>query len=119
MGQWYMGRSEKFFDNAKEFRPERWLEPNIESASGKRTDEILKPFSLGPRNCVGKLYVHYLIGKNSSQQITVIRLALAEARLVIAKLLWHFDIELDGDHSTWVQDARFYVSIRSTRALFG
>ena len=27
-----------------------------------------------------------------------------------AKLLWHFDIELDGDHETWVEDARFYVS---------
>jgi hypothetical protein len=38
------------------------------------------------------------------------RLALAEARLVTAKLLWHFDMELDGDHSSWVQDARFYVS---------
>lgn len=41
------------------------------------------------------------------------RLALAEARLVTAKLLWHFDIELDGDHSTWVEDARFYVSFIS------
>jgi cytochrome P450 len=54
-------------------------------------DETLRPFSLGPRNCVGKL------------------LALAEARLVTAKLLWHFDIELDGPHDTWVEDAR-YVS---------
>jgi hypothetical protein len=38
-------------------------------------------------------------------------LALAEARLVTAKLLWHFDMELNGDHSNWVQDARFYVSL--------
>jgi hypothetical protein len=36
-------------------------------------------------------------------------MALLEARLVIAKLLWHFDMELDGDHETWVDDARFYV----------
>jgi hypothetical protein len=54
-----------------------------------------------------------------SNKITVNRLALAEARLVIAKLLWRFDIELEGDHSTWVQDARFYVSIRSTFAWSG
>jgi hypothetical protein len=53
----------------------------------------------------------------ASNKITVNRLALAEARLVIAKLLWRFDIELEGDHSTWVQDARFYVSIRSACAL--
>ena len=37
-------------------------------------------------------------------------MALAEARLVIAKLLWHFDIELHGDHANWVEQARFYVS---------
>jgi hypothetical protein len=34
------------------------------------------------------------------------RLALAEARLVTAKLIWNFDLELEGDHSNWVDDAR-------------
>lgn len=63
--------------------------------AGLTVDEILKPFSLGPRNCIGKL------------------LAQAEAKLVLAKLLWHFDVELDGDHATWVDDARFYVCIHS------
>jgi hypothetical protein len=38
------------------------------------------------------------------------RLAIAEARLVIAKLLWKFDIELDGPQEDWVKGARFYVS---------
>ncbi|KXT05512.1 hypothetical protein AC578_3736 [Pseudocercospora eumusae] len=91
MGQWYMGRSEELFDNPKEFRPERWLHSEVQKASNRHVDEILKPFSMGPRNCIGKL------------------LALAEARLVTAKLLWHFDMELDGDHATWVDDARFYI----------
>jgi len=36
-------------------------------------------------------------------------LALAEARLILAKLIWNFDFELDGDHESWVDDARFYV----------
>ncbi|KIW69909.1 hypothetical protein PV04_02226 [Phialophora macrospora] len=92
MGQWHMGRSDRFFDSPMEFRPERWLdELGTEGPAGLRNDEILKPFSLGPRNCIGK------------------QVALTEARLVIAKLVWHFDMALDGDHSTWVQDARFYV----------
>ena len=94
MGQWYMGRSEKFFSNAKEFKPERWLAENIKEIAGPAgltTDEILKPFSMGPRNCIGKL------------------LALAEARLVTAKLLWHFDVELVGEHDGWVEGARFYI----------
>ncbi|CAK3994067.1 Averantin hydroxylase [Lecanosticta acicola] len=101
MGQWFMGRSDRFFDNAKEFRPERWTDAQVQSVSGKRGDEILRPFSLGPRNCIGKL------------------LALAEARLVTAKLIWHFDPELDGDHSTWVEDARFYyiITTRTTRSI--
>ena len=60
MGQWYMGRSEEFFDKAGEFRPERWLgtqSEKTESSGQPRVDEILRPFSLGPRNCLGKLYV--------------------------------------------------------------
>lgn len=41
-------------------------------------------------------------------------LALAEARLILAKLIWNFDFELDGDHESWVDDARFYVRSIST-----
>lgn len=37
-------------------------------------------------------------------------MALSEARLILAKMLWHFDMELDGEHPTWVEDARFFVS---------
>jgi cytochrome P450 len=96
MAQWYMGRSDKFFNNPQEFKPERWLDSSNDKdrvgPTGQTPDEVLKSFSLGPRNCIGK------------------PLALTEARLVMAKLLWHFDIELDGPHDTWVQDARFYVS---------
>ena len=93
MGQWYMGRSGRFFQDPKEFRPERWLdEIDAKGPAGLTADDVLRPFSLGPRNCIGKL------------------LALAEAKLVTAKLMWHFDMELDGAHDTWVEDARFYVS---------
>ncbi|KAK4494178.1 hypothetical protein PRZ48_014476 [Zasmidium cellare] len=91
MGQWYMGRSERLFDKPKEFRPERWLDHEASKVPGRQVDEVLKPFSLGPRNCIGKL------------------LATAEIRLVTAKLLWHFDMELDGEQANWVEDARFYV----------
>lgn len=92
MGQWYMGRSANFFDSPEEFRPERWLDEDGSEGASNAIEGILRPFSLGPRNCLGK------------------SLALAEARLVIAKLLWHFDMELDGEHADWVKDARFYVS---------
>lgn len=47
MGQWGMGRSEHLFDDAKEFRPERWLDLEVQKVSGRRVDDILKPFSMG------------------------------------------------------------------------
>lgn len=62
MGQWFMGRSDRFFEDASEFRPERWLDDddddensNTTTPCGKRIEDILKPFSMGPRNCVGKV----------------------------------------------------------------
>jgi cytochrome P450 len=98
MGQWYMGRSATHFDNPRDFIPERWFQPGADatqSGSGLRVDEILRPFSLGPRNCIGKI------------------LALAEVKLVLAKLLWSFDLELAGGlqaQDDWVEGARFFVS---------
>lgn len=98
MAQWYMGRSGEFFKDPLEFKPERWLASSSDQdrvgPNGMTPDEVLRSFSLGPRNCIGK------------------PLALTEARLVTAKLLWHFDLELDGPHDSWIQDARFYVSVR-------
>jgi hypothetical protein len=44
-------------------------------------------------------------------------LAVAEARLLTAKLLWKFDMELDGAHDDWVEEARFYVSGTSSGCL--
>ena len=41
--------------------------------------------------------------------LTMTRLAHTEARLVLTKLLWHFDIELDGLHEGWIEAARFFV----------
>jgi len=51
-----MGSSEKLFEDAKEFRPERWFDLDTKGPAGLAVDEVLRPFSLGPRNCIGKLY---------------------------------------------------------------
>jgi cytochrome P450 len=105
MGQWYMGRSATHFDNPREFVPERWMQPDADatqSGSGLRTDEILRPFSLGPRNCIGKI------------------LALAEVKLVLAKLLWSFDLKMNGGpeaQADWVDGARFFVSCTTSSSL--
>lgn len=45
--------SEKNFARAKEFLPERWLDESKESVFARDYKECFKPFSHGPRNCVG------------------------------------------------------------------
>jgi cytochrome P450 len=52
-----MGRSEKFFDNPMQYRPERWLDGDEKTPEGTSVKEILNPFGLGPRNCIGKQWV--------------------------------------------------------------
>lgn len=57
------------FKDPYTFWPERWLDPDTKDSLGAS-----KPFSYGPRDCVGK------------------SLADMEMKLFIANLLWHYDI---------------------------
>ncbi|EPE08411.1 cytochrome p450 monooxygenase [Ophiostoma piceae UAMH 11346] len=68
---WASTHSPNNFSRPDEFIPERWLDPAY--ANEKR--EASQPFSLGPRGCIGK------------------NLAYLELRLILATLLWHFDLE--------------------------
>src|SRR5271170_6826402 len=72
-------RSPQNFHRPDAFLPERFLPANdpeysVEFANDDRA--ALQPFALGPRNCIGR------------------SLAYAEMRLVLARLLWRFDLEL-------------------------
>ncbi|EME39031.1 cytochrome P450 monooxygenase-like protein [Dothistroma septosporum NZE10] len=68
-------RSSDNFRRPDEFLPQRWLE-DPEFANDRRATS--QPFSVGPRNCIGRQLAH------------------AEMRLILAKILWHFDLELDA-----------------------
>jgi averantin hydroxylase len=67
-------RSHTNFHRPDEFLPQRWL-GDEEFANDRR--ETSQPFSIGARNCIGR------------------QLAYAEMRLILAKILWHFDLQLD------------------------
>lgn len=67
-------RSSVNFRRPDEFLPQRWL-GDPEFAGDRR--EASQPFSIGPRSCIGR------------------QLAYAEMRLILAKILWHFDLRLD------------------------
>ncbi|KAL8669933.1 MAG: hypothetical protein Q9168_005498 [Polycauliona sp. 1 TL-2023] len=59
------------FKDPECFIPERWLGDEEYSNDKKQASQ---PFSVGPRNCVGQ------------------NIAMAEMRLVMARLLWSFDV---------------------------
>jgi cytochrome P450 len=68
---------ERFFPQAGEFRPERWLEQIASSGDGgvvNATKRVVMPFGGGPRVCPGRY------------------LALLEMKLAMATLLGRFDI---------------------------
>ncbi|CAL8574950.1 hypothetical protein XPA_000896 [Xanthoria parietina] len=64
------------FEAPEAFIPERWLDDK-DNATCFRNDKKVasQPFSIGPRNCVGQ------------------NIAMAEMRLVMARLLWSFDLQ--------------------------
>ena len=91
--QWACNHSASNFHAPDAFHPERWLD-DAPAAFVNDSREAMQPFSYGPRNCLGK------------------NLAYVEMRLILAKLLWHFDWELEGEEKEkggeWT-DQRVYL----------
>ncbi|KAI1505692.1 isotrichodermin C-15 hydroxylase [Biscogniauxia marginata] len=86
---WAANRSERNFHRPEEFIPERWLKSCPPEFSGDDR-AVLKPFSTGPRDCIGKT------------------LALAEIRVVLANILWHFDLELLPESEGWMEEQKIF-----------
>jgi cytochrome P450 len=83
---WSASHSPANFHRASEFFPERWLPGAAEDAASPfRNDRFAasQPFSTGSRNCLGKSFA-----KN-------------ELRMVLARVLWNFDIELAPESEGW------------------
>ncbi|KAF2274864.1 cytochrome P450 [Westerdykella ornata] len=87
----------RYFFESTEFRPERWLaEVNQDPSSPYFHDQRngVQPFGIGPRSCIGK------------------PLALAEMRLILARLVWTFDIgqaESEAGKVVWEDQRAFTV----------
>lgn len=65
MNFWAANRSANNFHRPQEFLPERWLK---DAPTEFRDDNksVLKPFSIGPRDCLGKKYVATQLIANTS-----------------------------------------------------
>ncbi|ERT02964.1 uncharacterized protein SPSK_08965 [Sporothrix schenckii 1099-18] len=91
--QMAMNYADGYWEAPNEFRPERFLGEN-KAKYAKDRQEALQPFSVGPRNCIGR------------------NMAYAEARLVLAQVLYNFDLTLaepeTPDSLDWL-DQKAYV----------
>lgn len=85
---WSAYSSPANFRDPEKFVPERWLGDPM-YADDRRG--VVHPFSVGPRNCIG------------------MNLAHAEMRLILARILWNFDLELCKQSQEWAEKLRVYL----------
>jgi cytochrome P450 len=95
-------RSPTNFRNPDSFIPERWISSEYDSDNKAAT----QPFSLGPRNCIGKKYVFFL-GGICLYTYSADSLAYHEIRLILAMVLYHFDLNLCEESKTWIDHKVF------------
>ncbi|KAJ5114520.1 hypothetical protein NUU61_000279 [Penicillium alfredii] len=72
-----------------DFLPERWL--GFDTRFDRDKKDVLQPFSLGPRNCLGKT------------------LAYCEVRLILCKLLYNFDLALCPESTNWTDQKVYFL----------
>ncbi|KAI0396358.1 cytochrome P450 [Xylariaceae sp. FL0594] len=83
---WTMTHDERYFHDPFVFKPERWIDPDCEDVK-----EASQPFSLGPRGCIGKNF------------------AYLELNLILAKMLWTYDMELINKDLDWEGESHEHV----------
>ena len=92
VSQYVMGHLDSFWARPDEFHPERFLKDLEDVPAEFRHDDhaVFQPFSVGPRNCIGR------------------NLAYAEMRLILTRVLFDFDLELDERSREWATAQKAY-----------
>ncbi|KAB5515014.1 cytochrome P450 [Coniochaeta sp. 2T2.1] len=87
---WAVYRDAKLFDDPDVFDPERFAQPGVGKYKHDQLDSF-NPFLLGPRNCLGQ------------------RLALAEMRYVLTRLIWRYEFTVAKESRNWVEEQYSYL----------
>ncbi|KAF6808627.1 hypothetical protein CPLU01_15644 [Colletotrichum plurivorum] len=90
---WSVYKSEANFKNPDTFAPERWLKTDPIYAADAL--EAHQPFGTGPRNCLGQ------------------NMAMHEMRLILATLLFQYDLELCSESRDWEKQKSFALWIKN------
>ncbi|KAH8897491.1 cytochrome P450, partial [Thozetella sp. PMI_491] len=85
---WPICHHPDYFAMPESFIPERWLDDN-RFANDKR--EAFLPFSFGPRDCLGQ------------------NLAYSEMKLILARLVWNFDIKGVPGSQNWAKESEIFL----------
>lgn len=92
--QYATNRSPDHFTDPDSFHPERWLPKTHPLYDPKYINDnlgVVKPFSYGSRDCLGK------------------NLAYAEMHLFASRLLYRFDAQLEPGQESWQQNQSAYI----------
>ncbi|QKX59153.1 uncharacterized protein TRUGW13939_06285 [Talaromyces rugulosus] len=87
---WSVNHSKENWVDPWSFRPERFM---VDAKMAKERGDMLdavQAFSIGPRNCIGR------------------NLAITEMRLILAKILYNFDMKLADDSHSWIERQKNY-----------
>ncbi|KAK5651518.1 hypothetical protein OQA88_11972 [Cercophora sp. LCS_1] len=88
--QWSANHSSRNWVNPWEFNPDRFLH-RAEKGNDGNVLESLQPFSIGPRNCIGR------------------NLAYAEMRLILARIIYDFDLRIADNSTNWIDAQKTYT----------
>ncbi|KAH8647387.1 putative cytochrome P450 [Xylariales sp. PMI_506] len=88
---WSMYHSKDNWNEPWAFNPERFLVNSETAAKAGNNLDSLQPFSLGPRNCIGR------------------NLAYAEMRLILARIIFDFDLKLADDSKEWIERQKSFM----------
>ncbi|KAI1403738.1 putative cytochrome P450 [Hypoxylon fuscum] len=88
---WSMNHSKDNWRDPWAFNPSRFLATPEEAAKVGNKLEALQAFNVGPRNCIGR------------------NLAYAEMRLILARIVYDFDIKLSDDSQRWIERQRTFA----------
>ncbi|KAL7785758.1 cytochrome P450 [Trichoderma afarasin] len=83
------------FAEPDSYIPERWLPKSLPFYDAKFDNDnraVFKPFSYGPRDCIGK------------------NLAYSEMRLTLSRMLYRFDVELVPGQENWHSAQRTFMA---------
>ncbi|KAJ5937997.1 hypothetical protein N7454_004339, partial [Penicillium verhagenii] len=86
--QWALYRREEYFKDPNTYRPERFL-GDAEFVNDRR--DVFQPFHIGPRNCLGR------------------NLAYSEMRLILALVIFQFDMVIADDSRDWINQKNFLM----------